>query len=385
MYQSLLFLLASLVAVSASQAAEWTITANANPSIEYDDNVLMEEDEQDSFHLAVSPTIVMGHALENSNTSVSLGYQIDRYMSLSDLDTENPFIRAQTQHQTERSEWGLSVSYVEDSTRADAADDTGDFTTQSIVTTKSIAPSYSYQITEHDSLAVNGSYSKRNYSTTDYDDNEAKSLTTAWQHQYTQRLSGGVSASIYNYQSDGPTRSSANDNYNLSLTVNYQWTEKWQIDGRVGVRHLRSEEIDSARNKEKNTNTGSAFDFTLKRQGEIDSLTIGANRTLSPSSTGDVDEQLGVNINWSRNLSETLITNISARYQETTSALDNGSEKRENINFSPSLRWQFERNMGLNLSYNYRQQKESDQDDVDSNTIMLTLTYDWDEGLRASR
>jgi len=385
MYQSLLLLLASLVAMSVLHAAEWTITANANPSIQYDDNVLMEEDKQDSFHFAIRPTTVMGHALENSASSISVGYKIDRYMSLSELDTENPFIQAQTQHQTERSEWGLSASYVEDSTRTDAADDTGDFTTQSIVTTKSIAPSYSYQLTERDSLSVNGSYSERNYSTTDYDDNETKSLTTAWQHQYTERLSGGLSAAVYNYQADGPTRTSENDNYNLSLTVNYQWTEEWQIDGRIGVRHLKSEDTDSARNKEKNTNTGSAFDFSLKKQGEIDSLTIGANRTLSPSSTGEVDEQLGVNINWSRNLSETLTASIRASYQETTSALDDSNEKRENINFSPSLRWQFERNVGLDFSYNYRQQNESDQDDVDSNAVMLTLTYDWDEGLRASR
>ncbi len=385
MYQSLLLLLASLVAMSVLHAAEWTITANANPSIQYDDNVLMEEDKQDSFHFAIRPTTVMGHALENSASSISVGYKIDRYMSLSELDTENPFIQAQTQHQTERSEWGLSASYVEDSTRTDAADDTGDFTTQSIVTTKSIAPSYSYQLTERDSLSVNGSYSERNYSTTDYDDNETKSLTTAWQHQYTERLSGGLSAAVYNYQADGPTRTSENDNYNLSLTVNYQWTEEWQVDGRIGVRHLKSEDTDSARNKEKNTNTGSAFDFSLKKQGEIDSLTIGANRTLSPSSTGEVDEQLGVNINWSRNLSETLTASIRASYQETTSALDDSNEKRENINFSPSLRWQFERNVGLDFSYNYRQQNESDQDDVDSNAVMLTLTYDWDEGLRASR
>lgn len=379
----LLLLTGSLI-LPVTQAAEWTITGTANPSMQYDDNVFMDEDEQDSFHFSASPTVEFGHALETSETSVSLGYKIDRYMSLSELDEENPFIRAQTQHQAERSTWGLAASYVEDSTRTDAANDTGDFTTQSIVTTKSIAPSYSYQLTERDSLSFNGSYSERNYSTADYDDNETKSLTTAWQHQYTERLSGGVSASIANYKSEGPTSSSENDNYNLSLTGNYQWTEKWSINGRAGVRHLKSEQIDSFGNKEKNTNTGSSFVFSASRQGEIDRFSLGANRTLSPSSSGEVDEQLGINTSWSRDLSETITASVSASYQETTSALDEGDEKRENIKFSPSLRWQIERNVGLNFSYNYRQQKESDQDDVDSNALMLTVIYDWD-GFRASR
>lgn len=385
MYPSILFLLASLVVMSVSHAAEWSITANANPSIEYDDNVFMSEQEQDSFHFAVSPTVITSYALENTQTSVSLGYAVDRYTSLSDLDTENPFARFNSVYQTERSEWNLLASYIEDTTRTDAADDTGDFTTQSIVTTKTISPSYSYQLTERDSLSVSGNYSERKYSTTDFSDNETKSLTTAWQHQYTERLSSGVSASVSNYQSEGLTSSSENDNYNLSLTANYQWTERWQVNGQLGMRHLKSEQTDSLGNKETNTSSGSSFNFTASRLGEIDSLTIGVSRALSPSSSGDVNEQTGLNVTWSRDLSETLTANISTRYQETTSASDDGNEKRENITFSPSLRWQFERNMGLNLSYNYRQQKESDQDDVDSNAIMLTLTYDWDEGLRASR
>jgi len=384
MYQSLLFLLASGLLMSAVQAAEWAITANVDPSTEYDDNVFMSEEEQDSVHFSVSPTVVVSHALENAETSVSLGYKIDRYTSLSDLDTDNPFARFDTTYQTERSQWGLAASYVESPSRTDAANDTGDFTTQSIITTKTVSPSYRYQLSERDNISVSASYSERKYSTTDFGDNETKSLTTAWQRQYTERLSGGISATVSNYQSESLTSSSENDNYNLSLTATYQWSETWQINGRVGARYLKSEQTNSLGVKESNSSAGSSFNFTASRQGEIDSLTIGVSRELSPSSSGDVNEQTGLNITWSRDLSETLTANISGRYQETTSADDDGNDKRENINFSPSLRWQLERNMGLNLSYNYRQQKRSDQDDVDSNALMLTLNYDWD-GLRASR
>ncbi len=59
--------------------------------------------------------------------------------------------------------------------------------------------------------------------------------------------------------------------------------------------------------------------------------------------------------------------------------------EREYLRFSPSIKWQFERNLGLSMSYNYRQQKRSDPaTDATSNAVFVTLLYDWD-GLRASR
>ena len=370
--------------MSVASAAEWALTATLDPSVEYDDNVFLDEEEQSSIHLFSSPTVVFSHALENTSSSLSLGYKLDRYTSLSELDTENPFARVSSSYQWERSLVGLDASYIEDTTRTDAANDTGDFTTQSIVKNKTLSPSYSYQLTERDSLSLNGTYSEREYSTTDFSDNETKSLSMGWQRQYTERLNGGVSATVSNYQSEGVNSSSENDNYNLSLTAGYQWSETWQFSGQVGVRQLKSEQT-SFGVTEKNNSSGSSFNFSASHQTELDNLTVSVSRALSPSSSGDVNEQQGLTVNWSRQLGDTLTANISASYQETTSASEDSSdEKRENISFTPSLRWQFERNLGLNLTYNYREQKETDQADVDSNAVSLTLIYDWD-GLRASR
>jgi hypothetical protein len=375
----LLFLLSGVV-----HSAEWVFTADIDPSIKYDDNVFMGEAEQSSFQHSYKPAVELIYALEQMKSSLQLGYSIDRYTSISELNTENPFIDFSSEYQTERSVLGLGLNYVEDTTRSDAENDTGDFSTQSIVTTKSASPSYSYQLTEVDELSVNGEYSERNYSTTDYSDNETKSLTTAWQHQYTERLSAGVSASISNYKASGVDDSSENDNYNLSLTAAYQWSEKWTLDGQLGARYLKSEQVDNLGNKTSESSAGSSFDISLKRVGETDELVLGISRALSPSSDGSVNEQQGISIKWSKELSETLTAQVSTRYQETTSTSEDNDDKRENISFSPSVKWQLERNFGLDFGYTYRQQKSSTQDTVDSNAVMLTLNYDWD-GLRASR
>lgn len=375
----------TMLLISTAQAAEWSLTATLNPSVKYDDNVFMAEDETDSFHYAISPTAVIGRVQDTSDTSLSLGYVIDRYSSLSFLDKENPFIRFDSSYRTERSSWGLEASYVESSSRTDAADDTGDFRTESSVKTETISPSYSYQITERDSLSIGGSYSQKTFSTTDFSDSKSRSLNTGWQHQFSERLSAGLNLSASNFQSDGLTTSTDDDNYNLSTSLNYDLSELWNIGGNIGVRRLNSEQKDNLGNIEKNSSSGASFNLDASRRTDRDTLTIGVSRSVAPSSTGDVNETDRLNLSWSRTLSETITASMSASYQQTTSASEETDQKRENINFSPAIRWQLEPNLGLNFAYNYRQQKESDIDsDVDSNAVSITLNYDWD-GLRASR
>jgi len=379
-----LVLLLSCLVTSTAYAAEWSLTPDLSPTLKYDDNVFMSENEEGSFELLMKPTLVGRYALENAETSLSVGYSIERYFSLSDIDEENPFARFNTNYKTERSTWGLSASYVEDSSRNDAEIDTGDFNTHSTISTRSLSPSYSYKLTERDSISVSANYSDRRYSTADFSDNETISLSSSWRHQFSERLSAGLSFTASNYEAEGVTSSTDDDNYNLSTTFDYKLTELWNLNGRVGVRKLNSERTVFGLT-ESDSSSGASFDVSAKRNRELDSFSIALSRALIPSSTGDVNEQDSINLSYSRELSQYITASISGSYRETTSALDEGSEKRENINFSPAIKWQFEQNLGLKLSYNYRQQKRSDDDiDVKSNAVFVTLLYDWD-GIRASR
>ena len=372
--------------LSSLQAAEWSLTSSLNPTSKYDDNVFMSPtDKQDSFQFQIKPTLVGRYALENVEYSLDLGYSIDRYFSIAELDKENPFINLSTHYQAERSTWGLNAGYVEASTRNEAEYDTGDFTTESTVTTRSLSPSYSYKLTERDTLSVNGGYTERTYSTTDFGDNETVSLSTAWQHQVNERLSAGLNFSVSNYQSDGLSLSTDDDIYNLSSTFNYLVTELWSLNGQVGVRKLNSEQTTVSGFKEDNTSSGTSFDITARRAGELDDFSVALSRALTPSSSGEVNEQDRINFQYSRKLTETLSANVNASYQQSTSALQDSNDEREYITVSPSIKWQFERNLGLTIGYNHRQQKRSEEGtDAKSNAVFMTLLYDWD-GLRTSR
>lgn len=386
MFKRTLLALLGTLTITASQAAEWSLSGTINPSLKYDDNIFMRDgNELADYRATVNPTLTAAYKLENSETSVSAGYVIERYETSRQLDRENPFVNFNTQHQTERSSWGLGFNYAESSSRSDAEADTGDFETNSTVTTQSISPSYSFQVTELDSLSINGSYTDKTYSTTDFSNSKSHSLSTSWQHQFTERLNGGLSLSANNNKSEGLTIQTNDDTYNLSLTSQYDLSEVWAINGSVGVRQLNSEQTDVFGFTNKNSSSGSTLSFDVSYKHEVDTASLSLSRSVSPSNTGDVNEQDRLSMQWSRQITERLSTSISGSYQASTSASDSGGDKRENINISPSVNWKMSPDASISLSYNYRQQKESEANtDAISNAVMLTLNYDWD-GFRASR
>lgn len=384
MYKSIITL-TLLLANGMSAAAEWSLTSKLDPSVKYDDNVFLSENEQSSVQYSISPTLIAKRSQEDSEVSLTAGYNVSRYTSISNLNRQDPFIQLNGNLKAERSQYGLAASYNQASSRSIAEQDTGDFSTESTVTSESVSPSYRYQLTERDSLSIGASYSSRTYSTSNFGDTKTKSVNSGWQHQFSERLSAGFNLAISNYQSDGLTISSDDDNYNLSTDISYNLSEIWVFGGQVGIRKLKSNRQDSLGITENSSSTGSSFNLNASRKTELDSLSMGISRSLLPTNTGDVNEQDRINLDWSRNITEHISTNLSASYLQSTSALSENSEQRDNINFSPSIKWQFERNLGLNFAYNYRQQKRSTTDtNVSSNSIMMTLIYDWD-GIRVSR
>jgi hypothetical protein len=368
------------------QAADWSLTGGVNPSLKYDDNIFMRDtDKLGDYHASMSPTLKAAYETDRTDTSLSTGFVMDRYHSSNQLDNDNPFVNLNTAYKTQRTTWELGLGYVERSSRKDAADDTGDFETNSTSTTESISPSFSYQLTERDSLSLSASYSEETYSTNDFSDSKNRTISTHWQHQFTERLNGGVSLSVNNSKSTGLFTKTDDETYRVLLTSAYNVSEIWTVNGSVGLRQIDVQQTDFLGGTTETTDTGPSLAFDIAYQTDLNQVSISLSRSVSPSSTGDVNEQDKISIAWGRSLSEKLSASINASFQTTSSALDTGSDDREYISFSPSINWAYSPDSSLSLSYNYRQQKESfNNTEAISNAIMLTFNYDW-HGINVSR
>lgn len=375
-------------------AAEWGIGFNADPGFKYDDNELLREDKEGDFSLNITPTLSLSRKLENSLSQIQLGYRISRYDRLSELDKENPFFSFSTSKSTERSTYGLNFNYSERESRSIAEEDTADFSNTSTTTTKSISPSFSYRLTELDTVSTTLSYQKRLQSTasnnsllansSNLTNNETKSLNLAWQHQYSERLSGGVSVGYVNYQAESNNLDNEYDSYTAGFTSTYQLTELWAVSGLLGARYLNSENNLSNGITSTDTSSGLNYSFSATKKDELDSITLSASRSLVPSSEGDVNEQDAYTLSYSRALTEKLNVNLSSSYREYTSADDINSNTTKYIDFSPNLRWKLYEEWSFVFGYRYRSIDESDGKNVNSNAVTFNIDYNWD-GIHFSR
>jgi hypothetical protein len=384
----------AILFVSSVNAAEWGIDFEADPQFKYDDNELLREDKKGDFSLKINPTLSLSRNLENSESRLRMGYRISRYQDLKDLDTENPFIGFSTSRSTERSSYGISLDYSERESRSIAEEDTADFSNTSTTTIKSVSPNFSYRLTELDTITTSASYQERTQSSTTNNsllsnnsrltDNETKSLNLAWQHQYSERLSGGISLGYVNYSAESESLDNEYDTYTAGFTSTYQLTELWVINGLLGARYLDSENTFSNGLTTTSSSSGLNYSLSATKNGELDSMSLSASRSLLPSSTGAVNEQDAYTLSYSRELTEKLKASVSTTYREYTSADDISTNTTKYIDFSPSLRWDVYEKWSLAFGYRYRSIDESDGKNVNSNSVSLNIDYNWD-GIHFSR
>jgi len=375
-----------------ARAAEYIIGADFSPTFSYEDNIQLQEDEEGSFATKITPTLLLSRSVENASINLNTGYRVERYASLPDLDRQDPFANISGSYNTERSSYGITAGYAERAQRSIADEDTGDFSSNATVTTKSLAPTYQYQFTERDFAYTSFNYRESTYDTSRFSDNESMSFTGGWRRNLSERLTGGLALTYSEYESESEFIESEYDSYNLSVTSTYMMSENWSFSGQVGYRTTDSETQSLQGGPlQSERSAGSLFNFSTNYLGELNTLSFSVSRSLNPSGEGVVNETDRIAFNWNRNLAETLSFSINTTYQESQSADDLSNNEREYFIFSPALNWQLQRNLALKMGYQYRQQKgssfggfDTNDEKVDSNMVFLTVNYDWD-GLRFSR
>jgi hypothetical protein len=210
MLKNIIISVITLLFSNVVSAAQVSWTPIFNPTLEYDDNVLMRDDNKEgSFIFSVQPTINAEYKTETFSLGTQFGYKFARYNQLSRLNESEPFIQINSIKTDARSTLQLNLAYSEDLSRNTASEDSGNFDSDTLITARSVTPSYSYNLTERDTVSLSASYSDREYSN-EFSDNNTKSLSASWNRNVTERLMLGLASTATFYQSGTNTLGTEN-------------------------------------------------------------------------------------------------------------------------------------------------------------------------------
>lgn len=370
-------------------SAEYLIDADLTPTLRYDDNVELRRDKEGSFSTEISPTLILSRTTAQSVLGLDLGYRIEKFTSLSELDRQDPFVRFSSNVIRERTVFGLDAQYEEAAQRTIAEEDTGDFASDATVTTRALAPSIQYQLSERDFIYTNLSYLKRTYDDSDtlnndFLDNETYSYTGGWFRNFSERLSAGLALTYATYEAESSVRESEYDTYNLAVTSEYRMNQQWSFSGQVGYRTVDSENSFANGVRLKDRSSGSLFSLSANYEGLNNEFLVTIARELNPSGEGTVNEMDSISFEWLRMLTERVDFTLNGLYQQTQDIDNFNNTERDFMSISPGLRWALQENVALNFGYQYRKQKGDNVETADSNMVFVTLNYDWG-GKRFSR
>lgn len=379
---------------SSVEAAEWKMDSTINQALSYDDNFRMAQSPEGSIIYQLTPTLNFARKTELWDIKSNASYGVQSYTNKNAQNQNPQRYELSSQYRTERSNLDLSANYSITPSRNTATQDSGNFASNASAESQSFSPSYSYKITERDSLISSASYTKTTYSTTDFRDNENQSINLGWQRQWTERINYSISP-FYAVFKSGQGQSKVNsDSYGVNLSAGYLLSEQWQLNGTIGGRvtdtTTETEVIPGLIITDQNTSQGWLASLNAKYKGERLASSFGLNRSLVPSGQGQLTEQTGINLDLSYQLSERLSSTLSASYQQTDSVSNDNNENnglsRTNISLSPGLNWKLTQDWNLSASYQHRKQERKNPNTIvaDSNVYMLTLNYNW-PGLSISR
>jgi hypothetical protein len=209
-----------------------------------------------------------------------------------------------------------------------------------------------------------------------------------WQRQWTERYSSSVSVSRSSFQSSNSNSNTKlnSQTYNINLSSTYLLSEQWKLFTVIGGRVTFSKNS-FAGNSIKSQSQGFLINSGVSYKGENSLSQLSFNRSLMPSSQGQLQEQNKLNLNLSYQFTEHLSALLTASYQLTNRSATNGDKNsRENMIIQPAITWHFLQEWTMSGSYRYRSQKStgSQNKEVASNLFMLTINYNWD-GLSLSR
>jgi hypothetical protein len=424
------FLLPVLVLFSTDgYALDWLFKPEFSFRERYDNNVRMQINPQNSNLIStISPSLLMGYLADDNELNTRFKWNELIYSADSALDFSEKIVNLSHKYQGERFKTDLTANYAEESSVNMFLDPTTIDPTlineasgvQLLVprNTKSVSPSFTYNLSEKSSLQGAYSYQDVTFDRAqnliniiNYSDFSFQQYSTTASHAYTERLSFNLTGaySVYESANESPGTvpiqffgivpvtsgfSQKSTTFTYQAGIQYLFDAQTQLAFSAGIRDTDTQssqftyfrdttipvpgrpETDFSRKT-----VGNVFSASLARKSEWGNVSLSAGQQLNPASTGNQQTTTTFSAQGRYNITERLSTGINANYllSEAISTLTNNNSTNASvtfINLSPNFQWRWTPEINLDLSYSYRQQVfESNNQTISGDSVQLQFSY----------
>jgi len=355
-------------------AAEWKIDPTIQFRAGYNDNIkLTIDDEVSSAEVKLSPSAIFSVETPTSGSSGNLRFDFRRFEDDSDLDDNNVRFITSSYHRMERSELGLDLDFIKDTTLDSQLENTGlvlDRVDRRLI---NIGPSWTYNLDERTNARFGYTYNDVKYDDSDetgFVDFHINSGEASLQRVLNERTVASITLSHSQSNNDNDVESK---NTNLQGGASYRFSETLSASLFVGVRHTKADFSQSSlipifvgdiiigfiplNEDVSRSDWGNTFSGSLTKDFLRGQTGLSASRDISNDINGVPIEVARVRWNNLYRFSETLSANLNLEfYRSETNNNARDDLNRDYYQIEPRFNWDFQQFWRISGSYRYRKQ-----------------------------
>jgi len=388
------------LAADPCRGAEWSFEPSVSLRSEYNDNIQLTPDPHPTvWGMMLSPDVKFSAATETLTVTGGLNLSFNRYLNQPQLNIDNYDLSLRSSYKLERDSLQLNLDAIRDSTLVSELATTGVVLAYAPRNLATVTPSWSRSLTEATSITASYTYTDVRYqhtsgtSLTPYTD---QSASLGMQSKVEEAKVLHLVAYYDRYETPSPqTRQNTYGvhggyDHAFSETLRGTFLVGWRrtqstvssqvliCDGPIVVGICNGTVTETTAVQKQNT-SGFTLNAILEKRSETDTVTGRLSQEIYPSGAGSLVQTQRVGINWAKQWSPTLSSNVDAAAYQTDyigGVVTSSNSRYYSLN--SSLSWRLSEWGKLDVGYNYARQKyDTVPVAASNNVIYLSFSYAW--------